>query len=148
MQLSRTFHQLHLQKNEQLVEAEPRDEPVPATPVGEGLRTPGGTMRRKRPRTRQLQRGFWQQVDNANTKEAMDNAKEWLVERGGTDWQLIPLEEELGKMWASQESANADVLLIFCAANARKLRKCQPFASPAEATLRKSLLLLGNEVHV
>ncbi|CAK9086452.1 Retrovirus-related Pol polyprotein from transposon RE1 (Retro element 1) (AtRE1) [Includes: Protease RE1 [Durusdinium trenchii] len=76
----------------------------------------------------------------------MDNAKEWLVERGGTDWQLIPLEEELGKMWASQESANADVLLIFCAANARKLRKRQPFASPAEATLRKSLLLLRNEV--
>ncbi|CAK9062808.1 unnamed protein product [Durusdinium trenchii] len=46
---------------------------------------------------------------NIPSAEAMDNAKEWLVERGGTDWQLIPLEEELGKMWASQESANADV---------------------------------------
>ena len=44
----------------------------------------------------------------------------------------------------SYESASAAVVLILAALQARKLRKPQPFLSPAEAPLRKSDLLLAS----
>ena len=114
--------------------------PAPGTPAPA---TPGGTLRR-RPKTRQLQRGFWQQVQSEELADLLDKTLQWLLERGGNGWQVVPLGEELGQSWIVHESANAEVNLILAATDARKLRKPQPFASPAEAPLRKANLLLKN----
>ena len=109
--------------------------------------TPGGgdaTLRRRRARTRQLQRGFWQELEAEDVAGLLERTRDHLVEKGGRDWQVISLEDEVGALWRSIESANADVTLIFGALNAKKLRKPQPLSSPVEASLRKALLLLQN----
>ena len=130
---------------EGVVEAEPDGDanmvPAPETPAPA---TPGGPLRRKRPRTRQLQRGFWQEVSNTDVADLLQRTKEWLVERASNDWQILPLTEDLGRDWESVESAEAEVVLILVADKAKKLRKPQPHASPAEVPLRKSFLLLRN----
>ena len=59
---------------------------------------------------------------------------------------MIPLNEDVGRDWMVYESANAELQLILASNNARKLRKPQPFASPLEAPLRKSNLLLKTKV--
>ena len=116
--------------------------PMPATP---NPATPGGTLKRRRTRTRQLQRGFWMQVRSPELEDLMSKTSDWLQDRGGVDWQLVPLGEELGQDWLAFESANAEIQVVLASANAKKLRKAQPFASPAEAPLRKSNLLLRNK---
>ena len=130
---------------EGVVEAEPDGDanmvPAPETPAPA---TPGGPLRRKRPRTRQLQRGFWQEVSNTDVADLLQRTKEWLVERASNDWQILPLTEDLGRDWESVESAEAEIVLILVADKAKKLRKPQPHASPAEVPLRKSFLLLRN----
>ena len=115
-------------------EADVEMAPVPSTPAPA---TPDGTLRRKRSRTRQLQRGFWQDVNNT---DLLQRTKEWLTERASHDWQILPLTEELGRDWESQASAEAEVVVILVADKAKKLRKPQPHASPAEVPLRKSFL--------
>ena len=101
---------------------------------------------RKRPRTRQLQRGFWMQVSSETLQGLLERTKEWLEAHGGSDWQVIPLSEDIGRDWTVFGSANAELPLILAGTNVRKLRKPQPFASPLEAPLRKSNLLLKNNV--
>eukprot|EP00435_Cladocopium_sp_Y103_P025818 s3297_g6.t1 len=118
-----------------------------ATP-GDGLRTPGAhdkTLKRKRARTRQLQRGFWLPEDSVDLQSLMQNTVEFLQDLGGHDWQIIPLHEELGQRWASFESANAEVCLLLASLKAKKVRKPQPHSSPLEVPLRKSFLLLQGD---
>ena len=114
--------------------------PAPETPGG------GGALRRKRPRTRQLQRGFWHQVSSVDFQSLLERTRDWLTDHGGSDWQILPLGEDLGHDWLVHESANAELQLVLVSSNARRLRKPQPFLSPAEAPLRKANLLLKNRV--
>ena len=79
-------------------------------------------------------------------KQFLEQTKDWLEHRGGTDWQVIPLSEDLGREWMVYESANSELQLILASLNARKLRKPQPFSSPVESLLRKSNLLLKTGV--
>ena len=111
---------------------------APATPGGDA------TLRRRRARTRQLQRGFWQKTEAEDVAGLLERTRDHLVEKGGKDWQIIAIDDEVGALWKSLESANADVTLVFGALNAKKLRKPQPLSSPLEAPLRKALLMLQN----
>lgn len=128
------------------------EEPQPETPAMEAApstpapATPGGTFRRRRPKTRQLQRGFWIQFSPEPLQALLERTHEWLENRGGTDWQVIPLSEDVGRDWMVYESANAELQLILASTNARKLRKPQPFASPLEAPLGKSSSLLKTKL--
>ena len=131
------------------------EEPAPETPVPEtpansppevGEPSPGtpGVLRRKRARTRQLQRGFWMHIDSQYLAELLQRTSQELEKLGTRDWQIIPLNEELGQEWVNHESAQAEVTLILASRQAKKLRKPQPHGSPAEMPLRKSNLLLRN----
>lgn len=126
----------------------PGDDGLRTSNQGSGApATPGGgdaTLRRRRARTRQLQRGFWQKLEAEDVAGLLERTRDHLIEKGGRDWQVISLEDEVGALWKSIESANSDVTLIFGALNAKKLRKPQPLGSPVEAPLRKALLLLQN----
>ena len=97
--------------------------PVPMTPgaVEAAPATPGGALRRRRPRVRQLQRGFWTQIESVELKNLMERTKEWLDVRGGSDWQILPLSEEIGRDWLVHESANAELQLILISATATRL---------------------------
>ena len=128
-------------------------EPQPETPAMEAApstpapATRGGTFRRRRPKTRQLQRGLWMQFSPEPLQELLERTHEWLENRGGTDWQVIPLSEDVGRDWMVYEPANAELQLILASTNARKLmRKPQPFASPLEAPLGKSSSLLKTKL--
>eukprot|EP00438_Fugacium_kawagutii_P008061 Skav219569 [mRNA] locus=scaffold3203:12014:25029:+ [translate_table: standard] len=117
-------------------------------PPGDGLRTPGGderVLRRRKARSRQLQRGFWMPVESVDLSSLLQNTLAHLQDQGGHDWQIIPLDSELGARWYSFESANAEVTLVFASLKARRLRKPQPHASPLEVPLRKAFLFLQEE---
>ena len=64
-------------------------------PPNQGSRapaTPGGgdaTLRRRRARTRQLQRGFWQELEAEDVAGLLERTRDHLVEKGGRDWQVI-----------------------------------------------------------
>ena len=120
--------------------------PSPSTPPLVGEPSPGtpGVLRRKRARTRQLQRGFWMHIDSQYLEELLQKTSQELEKLGTREWQIIPLNEELGQEWVNHESANAEVTLILASRQAKKLRKPQPHGSPAEMPLRKSNLLLKN----
>lgn len=83
-------------------------------------------------------------MSSGELKVLLERTQEFLEEKGGRDWQIVPLNNELGLDWMSYESASAEVVLILAALQARKLRKPQPFLSPAEAPLKKSDLLLAS----
>ena len=120
---------------------------VPSTPAPQTPGTPGGNRTlRRRPRTRQLQRGFWTQIQSVDLSNLLERTLEWLEDRGGTDWQVVPLGEDLGHDWLVYESANVELQLVLASTNAKKLRKPQPFMSPLEAPLRKANLLLRSRV--
>ena len=57
-------------------------EPQPETPVLEAApstpapATPGGTFKRRRPKTRQLQRGFWMQEKSETLQELLERTHE------------------------------------------------------------------------
>ena len=104
---------------------------------------PDHRVLRHRQRTRQLQRGFWSEVDHDETRQLLEGTLDYVQQHGAEGWNKINVDSDLGKAWVSLESASADVTLILCSAQARRLKKPQPFAGPHEVPLRKSFLLLG-----
>ena len=104
-----------------------------------------GALRRRRVRTRQLQRGLWSIDQNQMVKTLMELAHEMYQESGASgNWIILDLTTEVGKEWKALESAQVDLRLILSSVDARRLRKPQPHAQAAEVPLRKTLLLMSS----
>lgn len=100
-------------------------------------------LKRKRTRTRQLQRGLWTIETKQMTNTLVELPVEMYDERGASGgWIIMPLDSEVAKEWKSQESAQADIRLIMMSRDARRLRKPQPHLQAAQAPLRKTVLLM------
>ena len=124
-------------------------EPFEEAPAAEGPHEREAPLDRKilqrgRPRTRQLQRGFWIALESDETLELLNGTLDYIQQEGGPDWNKINLDTDLGKAWIASEAGNADVSLILCSSKARRMKKPQPHAGPHEVPLRKSLLLLND----
>lgn len=136
----------------QLVEVEERRPDEEAEPVEEAaekdeeVKRDRGLLKRRRARTRQLQRGLWVVEEDEAVKERLQATLELMNEQDVHNWMSLEKGSELFEAWASAESAQAEVQLILCSRKARRMRKPQPFAGPAEVPLRKGFLLLENSV--
>ena len=136
----------------QLVEVEERRPDEEAEPVeetaekDEEVKRDRGLLKRRRARTRQLQRGLWVVEEDEAVKERLQATLELMNEQDVHNWMSLEKGSELFEAWASAESAQAEVQLILCSRKARRMRKPQPFAEPAEVPLRKGFLLLENSV--
>lgn len=136
----------------QLVEVEERRPDEEAEPVEEAaekdeeVKRDRGLLKRRRARTRQLQRGLWVVEEDEAVKERLQATLELMDEQDVHNWMSLEKGSELFEAWASAESAQAEVQLILCSRKARRMRKPQPFAGPAEVPLRKGFLLLENSV--
>ena len=104
-----------------------------------------GVLKRHRERTRQLQRGFWMVCREEEPLALLQQTLDQLVEVSAGDWMQLPLSDGVGREWVAQESASADVQLILASRTARRMKKPQPHAGPAEVPLRRSYLLLGQD---
>ena len=113
--------------------------PAPATPA------PGtpGILQRRRARTRQLQRGFWTEIESPDVVDLLERTSEHILEQGAGDWTLLDPNSDLFTEWQSHESANADVVLALCSHRAKRMKKPQPHAGPADVPVRRSYLLLA-----
>ena len=117
---------------------------VPSTPGGRPApKTPGGSsaLKRRKP-TRQLQRGFWQEVEEPEAIGLLNETMEYAEEIALEGWGRLDLSSDLGERWKSHESAQSEVQLILISSKAVRMRKPQPFAGPAEVPMRRSYLLL------
>ena len=103
---------------------------------------PDKTLRRRRVRTRQLQRGFWREEREEEPFSLLQETLEQVTEVGGKDWHRLDDQSPLFEQWRNHESANAEVSLILASTTARRLKKPQPFLGAAEAPMRKSYILL------
>ena len=122
--------------------AEPQAlQPAPMTPgqVGDG-----NTLKRRRTRTRQLQRGFWEELSQPEPQDLLNAVLEHVIAEELQDGSRLDLESDLGQQWVAHESAQAEVKLILTSQTAKRMRKPQPFAGPLEVPLRRSYLLLEN----
>ena len=99
-------------------------------------------LKRKRARTKQLQRGLWTAEDDEEMKILVQRTLEEYREQGAQGWIQFPLDGEIGKLWKNSESARADVQLVLASSSARRMRKPQPFRGPNEVPLRKGILLM------
>lgn len=124
-----------------------RDSAGPSQPESEVAKSSqrSGVLKRHRERTRQLQRGFWSACDDAASLTLLQLTLEHLVEVSAGDWFLLPLTDGVGQQWVAHESASAEVQLILVSRVARRMKKPQPHAGPAEVPLRRSYLLLEND---
>ena len=104
-----------------------------------------GVLKRHRERTRQLQRGFWSVCSDEASLNLLQQTLEYVIEISAGDWTVLPISEGLGFEWKSHESASADVQLILVSRSARRMKKPQPHAGPADVPLRRSYLLLGQD---
>ena len=104
-----------------------------------------GVLKRRRERTRQLQRGFWSICSDVASQNLLQQTLEYVIEIAAGDWTVLPIADGLGFDWKSHESASADVQLILVSMNARRMKKPQPHASPADVPLRRSYLLLEQD---
>lgn len=109
-------------------EAEPVEE---AAEKDEEIKRDRGLLKRRRARTRQLQRGVWVVEEDEAVKERL-----LMNEQDVHNWMSLEKGSELFEAWASAESAQAEVQLILCSRKARRMRKPHPFAGPAEVPLR------------
>ena len=117
---------------------------VSSTPGGRPApKTPGGSsaLKRRKP-TRQLQRGFWQEVEEPKAIGLLNETMEYAEEIALEGWGRLDLSPDLGERWKSHESAQSEVQLILISSKAVRMRKPQPFAGPAEVSMRRSYLLL------
>ena len=99
-------------------------------------------LRRGRPRTRQLQRGFWTEVEDEQVTQMLEGTLDYVQQEGGPDWNKINLDTDLGKAWCDLEAGRADVQLILCSIRARRMKKPQPHAGAHEVPIRKSFIFL------
>lgn len=104
------------------------------------------TLRRRRVRTRQLQRGAWSVCIESQVKNLVDMTFEVYESSGSAGgWIVIDLNTDVGKAWKSLESAQAEIRLILASKDARRLRKPQPHAQPGDVPLRKTVLWMSNQ---
>ena len=101
-------------------------------------------LRRGRPRTRQLQRGFWTEVEDEQVTQMLEGTLDYVQQEGGPDWNKINLDTDLGKAWCDLEAGRADVQLILCSIRARRMKKPQPHAGAHEVPIRKSFIFLDS----
>ena len=112
---------------------------------------PGGApanvraLQRRRPRVRQLQRGFWIEIEDEDLCALLNATLDYVRQEGGDQWNRIDVNGDLGKSWAARESASADIKLILCSTSARRMKKPQPHMGPADVPIRKSFLLLADD---
>ena len=100
-----------------------------------------GALRRRRTRTRQLQRGLWSIDQDPMLKTLMELSYDMYQESGSSGtWIILDQEAEVVKEWKSLESAQADLKVVLVATDARRLRKPQPHALPGQVPLRKTVL--------
>lgn len=76
-------------------------------------------LKRKRARTKQLQRGLWTAEDDEEMKILVQRTLEEYREQGAQGWIQFPLDGEIGKLWKSSESAKADVQLVLASSSAK-----------------------------
>ena len=143
-------HQDHVEKEvPEQPEQPPQEGPRELVDAGLPVERDQRILRRRGHRSRQLQRGFWVENDDESVLTLMENTLEYVRQEGGEQWNRLDIHGDLGKGWASLESANAEVRLILCSASARRMKKPQPHSTAAEVPLRKSFLLLeDNQVLV
>ena len=67
----------------------------------------------RRPRIRQLQRGFWLESNSEELANLLERTRELVEEQGG-EW----CKNDIGKEWVAMESANAEVTLILSSTRA------------------------------
>ena len=103
---------------------------------------PDRTLRRRRDRTRQLQRGFWREEREEEPMMLLKTALELVEAEGGGDWHRLDEQSPLFQEWKSSESASAEVVMVLMSRTARRLKKPQPFLGALEVPLRKSFILL------
>ena len=104
------------------------------------------TLRRRRARTRQLQRGMWTNLKDDKVQSLVDATMEVYRDSGSVGgWIIIDKNSEVGQEWRSLESAQADVRLILASVDARRMKKPQPHVQPAEVPLRKTLLYMASK---
>ena len=135
-----------LDRSEQIEQAaEPEQEARnPDEPPG---RAPANVraLQRGRPRVRQLQRGFWIEVEDEDLCALLSATLDYVRQEGGDQWNRTDVNGDLGKSWAARESASADIKLILCSTSARRVKKPQPHNGPADVPIRKSFLLLADD---
>ena len=118
---------------QQDAEEAPQHQPQPRDP----------RVLRRRQRTRQLQRGFWTEVQHEGTIDLLEATLDYVRQEGSAQWVKINVDSDLGKSWRELEGASAEVRLILASMSARRLKKPQPHLGPAEVPLRKSYVLLS-----
>lgn len=104
-----------------------------------GKKKEGQTLKRKRARTRQLQRGLVQLSRLRSTLELFQ-------EEGAKDWFRLDEASELFQSWRSSESAADDVVMVLASTTARRFKKPQPFLAAVDAPLGKSYILLKGQL--
>ena len=121
-------------------------EPAREEPLQEGpnLVKDERALRRRGHRTRQLQRGLWVESTDDELAALLEATLDYVRQEGGDTWNRLDLQGDLGKAWASRESATAEVQLALCSAVARRMKKPQPHLGPQDAPIRKSFLLLAD----
>ncbi len=131
------------QHDDELFARPPQSEPgQPSSQQRSSVARPDQTLKRRRNRTRQLQRGFWQESQDADFLELLQRSLTVAETEGGRDWHRLDEESDLFQEWRSIESVQAEVTLILMSRSAKRLRKPQPFMGAAEVPLRKSFILL------
>eukprot|EP00439_Symbiodinium_sp_Y106_P022669 s217_g2.t2 len=73
-------------------------------------------LRRRGHRTRQLQRGLWVESTDDELAALLEATLDYVRQEGGDTWNRLDLQGDLGKAWASRESATAEVQLALCSA--------------------------------
>lgn len=127
-------------------------QPMEEVPVGHGggqghgQGRNAGVLRRRRARTRQLQRGLWTLCEqDEELKMMMDNTLKEHQDSGGSGWSILDISSDLGAQWCHRESAQTSVKLIMTSTTARRMKKPQPHMSPADVPLRRTYLLMGSQ---
>lgn len=115
---------------------------VPAVEKKKLVKKDDKILRRRRDRTRQLQRGFWREDRSADQLELLQRTLNMLDEDEIRDWHRLDEKSQLFQDWKALESVSAEVAMVLVSKSAKRLRKPQPFMGAAEAPLRRSYILL------
>ena len=101
-------------------------------------------LRRRRARTRQLQRGLWVRTEDSDVAEMMQHCLDHYQDQQCKGWSVLNDQEELFRAWKAREVGQTKVRLILYSTDARRMRKPQPFLSAADAPMRKTVVTMAN----
>ena len=101
-------------------------------------------LRRRRARTRQLQRGLWVRTEDSDVVEMMQHCLDHYQDQQCKGWSVLNDQEELFRAWKAREVGQTKVRLILYSTDARRMRKPQPFLSAADAPMRKTVVTMAN----